>query len=178
MSDMPFVNPALEVETVGFLRHEGDWLGVIITPWFLNLFLLCGGGMLWRDLAAGQRQLVQLPCGAMQFIADDDPDLGLYQYCPLIAAVGTLPNQSSARQTAVDAMQAVLTPALKAEAVEPVALASASSGLGALAAEGSAQVKGGARRAGDTELDPLPPRLVDAKVSSRRAFLRKIGGGA
>lgn len=115
MSDMPFVNPALEVETVGFLRHEGDWLGVIITPWFLNLFLLCGGGMLWRDLAAGQRQLVQLPCGAMQFIADDDPDLGLYQYCPLIAAVGTLPNQSSARQTAVDAMQAVLTPVVVAD---------------------------------------------------------------
>lgn len=115
MADMPFVNPALAVETVGFVRHEGDWLGVIVTPWFLNLFLLNGGGALWRDLAAGQRQLVQLPCGALQFIADDDPDLGLYQYCPLIAAVGTLPDQASAHQTAVDAMQAVLTPAVVAE---------------------------------------------------------------
>ncbi len=123
MSDMPFVNPALSVETVGFLRYQGDWLGVIVTPWFLNLFLLFGGGTLWRDLAAGQRQLAQLPCGALQFIADDDPDLGLYQYCPLIAAVGTLPDHASARQAAVDAMRAVLTPVVSPDPVNPAVAA-------------------------------------------------------
>lgn len=124
MRDMPFVNAALAVECIGFERHKGDWLGVIVTPWFLNLFLLYGGGVLWQDLAAGQRRLVQLPCGALQFIADDDPELGLYQYCPLIAAVGTLPDQVSARQVALDALQAVLTPATIVEAEVPAASAS------------------------------------------------------
>jgi [NiFe] hydrogenase assembly HybE family chaperone len=123
MQDMPFVNAALDVECVGFARYDGDWLGVIITPWFLNLFLLCGGGRMWLDLAAGQRRLVQLPCGMLQFIADADPELGLYQYCPLIAAVGSLPDQLTARQAAADALKAVLTPANNAPTVQPIASA-------------------------------------------------------
>jgi [NiFe] hydrogenase assembly HybE family chaperone len=145
MMDMPFVNVALQVEAVGFVRHGGDWLGVIVTPWFLNLFLLNGGGSLWQDISAGQRRLVSLPCGALQFIADDDPDLGLYQYCPLIAAVGTLQDHSTARHAALDALQAVLTPAVEFEPAKP------------------------------TEPAATQP---DAKVASRRGFLRKIGGRA
>lgn len=148
MRDMPFVNAALVVETIGFARHQGDWLGVIVTPWFLNLFLLCGGGQLWQDLAAGQRRLVQLPCGALQFIADDDPELGLYQYCPLIAAVGTLPDQATARQAGQDALEAVLTPA-------PVAGAQQGPGVAA-----------------------PPVDEQDTTAASRRGFFRRLGGGA
>ena len=86
MHDMPFVNPALGVEAIGFRRHDGDWLGVMITPWFLNLFLIYGGGELWGDIPAGERRYLNLPCGTLQFLADDDPDLGPYQYCPLDCA--------------------------------------------------------------------------------------------
>ncbi len=39
------------------------------------------------------------------------------------------------------------------------------SARGALVAEGSAQVKGGARRAGDTQRNPLPPRLQSEAVN-------------
>ena len=109
MHDMPFVNPALAVETIGFERVDGDWLGVVVTPWFLNLFLVYGGGSLWRDTSAGQRSLVTLPCGVLEFIADDDPDIGLYQYCPLIAPVSDVPDMATARQAALDALQAVRT---------------------------------------------------------------------
>lgn len=111
MHDMPFVNPALQVESLGFVRHEGDWLGVVVTPWFLNLFLLFGGGRLWHDISAGERRYVDLPCGRMQFMADDDPALGPTQYCPLVAPVSTLADAAVARQVALDAMQAVMTPA-------------------------------------------------------------------
>jgi [NiFe] hydrogenase assembly HybE family chaperone len=179
MMDMPFVNDALKVEASGFVRHGGDWLGVIVTPWFLNLFLLNGGGSLWQDISAGQRRLVNLPCGALQFIADDDPELGLYQYCPLIAAVGTLADHATARQAALDALQAVLTIAVEPEPTEQAAPTSVVSGPGAWVAEGSAQVKEEpAQRAGDTEQNPLPPRLPDAKAASRRGFFRKLGGRA
>lgn len=109
MHDMPFLNPALTVATVGFIRHDGDWLGVVITPWFLNLFLLSGGGQLWGDIPAGERRYLELPCGALQFIADDDPDIGPYQYCPLIAPVDQIPDMASAQQAAVDAMQTLIS---------------------------------------------------------------------
>lgn len=102
------VNPALAIEAVGFTRYQGDWLGVVITPWFLNLFLLSGGGQLWGDIPAGQRRYLNLPCGTLQFIAEDDPELGPYQYCPLIAPVTGLPDMAAARQTAVDALAAAL----------------------------------------------------------------------
>jgi len=128
MQDLPFLHRDLGVEAIGFTRHEGDWLGVVVTPWFLNLFLIFGGGRLWEDISAGQRRLVGLPCGTLQFIADDDPDLGPYQYCPLIAPVTDLPDMAAARQAAQDALAAVFTlppepaaetPPPEAEAAQP-----------------------------------------------------------
>jgi len=108
--DLPCINPALAVETIGFSRQQGDWLGVVVTPWFINLFLFSGGGKLWGDIPAGQRRYVNLPCGTLQFIADDDPDFGPYQYCPLIAPVSSVPDMATARQAALDAMAAVIEP--------------------------------------------------------------------
>lgn len=107
MHDLPFVNRALGVEAIGFQRLDGDWLGVVITPWFLNLLLVSGGGQLWGDIPAGERRYLSLPCGTMQFIADDDPDIGPYQYCPLIAPVDQLPDMATARVVAADAIRTV-----------------------------------------------------------------------
>lgn len=119
MRDMPFVNPALSVEAIGFRRHDGDWLGVVITPWFLNLFLIHGGGTLWGDIPAGERRYLNLPCGTLQFLADDDPDLGPYQYCPLIAPVSVLPDMATARQAALEALATVFAPPPEAAAEAP-----------------------------------------------------------
>lgn len=110
MHDLPFVNPALAVEAIGFVRLQGDWLGVVVTPWFLNLVLIAGGGPLWGDIPAGERRYLNLPCGTLQFIADDDPEIGPYQYCPLIAPVSHLPDMAAAQKAAVDAMAAVISP--------------------------------------------------------------------
>ncbi len=108
MHDLPFVNAALSVEAVGFASCQGDWLGVVITPWFLNLLLISGGGQLWGDIPAGERRYLNLPCGTLQFIADDDPDIGPYQYCPLIAPVSGLADMAQARQAADDALKTIL----------------------------------------------------------------------
>ena len=50
---LPIYNPTLAVEAVGFREHEGRQVGVIVTPWFMNLTVLpIGGGP--QDL--GRRQ--------------------------------------------------------------------------------------------------------------------------
>jgi [NiFe] hydrogenase assembly HybE family chaperone len=127
MRDLPFVNAALDVAIPEFRRCEGDWLGVVITPWFINLMLVAGGGRLWGDIPAGERRYVELPCGTLQFIADDDPDLGPYQYCPLIAPVSTVPDMATALRAAGEAMETVFAPPageqaeVGAAAAEPVA---------------------------------------------------------
>lgn len=128
MQDLPFVNPALRVEAVGFRRIDGDWVGVVVSPWFLNLFLLPGGGRLWQDLPSGEQRRVEFPVGGLEFIADNNPDPGApipaVQYCPLMHPVTHLPDAATARQAALDALDALqrLPPAAEGEGQESAAL--------------------------------------------------------
>jgi len=106
-AELPLVNAALVVEAFGFRRLDGDWLGVVITPWFLDLLLLSGGGALWGDIPAGQRRYLNLPGGTLPFIAADDPEIGPYQHCPLVASIDQVPDMATARLVAADAMRTV-----------------------------------------------------------------------
>lgn len=113
MRDLPFVNPALTVEATPFERVAGDWLGVVVTPWFINVLLLPGGGALWEDWPTGEQRSVRLPVGAMDFIADNPgPGVALpaYQYCPLIAPVQSVADMAAAREIAGAALATLLVP--------------------------------------------------------------------
>ncbi len=149
MHDMPFVNAALSVEAVGFRRHQGDWVGAVITPWFLNLFVLPGGGDLWSDQASGDRIRIAFPVGELEFIADYDPggDIPAYQYCPLFAPVSQFLAHDAAVAAAESALAALFAP--PPVAAEPVVEA------------------------------PQPPAAepVGATgIPSRRAFFRRVAG--
>lgn len=137
MRDLPFVNAALSVEAVGFRRWQsattesyvmdtaaltgeggaaspcdlsGDWVGAVITPWFINLFVLPGGGNLWSDRRPGQRCHILFPVGPLEFIADHDPTaiIPSYQYCPLFAPPSQIASQAAARAAASAALEAML----------------------------------------------------------------------
>jgi [NiFe] hydrogenase assembly HybE family chaperone len=156
MHDLPFVNPALAVEAIGFRRVEGDWLGVVITPWFINLFLLPGGGELWADWPGGEQRSVALPAGRMDFIADHPGSgsaLPAYQYCPLIAPVQSVADQALAREIAAAALLAALTPAAPAE--PPPAGAAMTDDRAAHRSAGSPE---------------------DSVAPARRGFLRRLAG--
>jgi len=103
--DMAEINPALAVEAVGFTRYEGDWLGVVITPWFLRLFMLPGGGSLWGEIPVGQSRYVSLPAETMQFVADEAPQLGAFQYSALLEPTSLVADMNAARQMAIRVMQ-------------------------------------------------------------------------
>lgn len=104
--DMAEINPALAVEALGFTRYQGDWLGVVITPWFLRLFLLPGGGSLWGDIPPGQSRYISLPAETMQFVADEAPAIGPFQYSTLLEPTSLIADMAVARQMAWRAMHA------------------------------------------------------------------------
>lgn len=108
MHDMPFINPALAVEAPAFCRVQGDWLGVLLTPWFLNAVLLPGGGGLWQDLSQGVKRRVALPAGELEFMGDESEALGPFQFCPLIAPVTAFASQDEALAAAREALTALL----------------------------------------------------------------------
>ena len=109
MAGLPFLNEALEVTALPFRRVAGDWLGVVLTPWFLHVYLVPGGGDLWQDLGQGLRRRVALPAGELEFIGEDDPELGPLQYCVLLAPVPQFSAQADALQAAGEALETLLT---------------------------------------------------------------------
>ena len=128
MRDLPFVNPALSIEAIGFRRccsvsgsiagtdtgsAAGDWIGAVIAPWVIGLLLLPGGGKLWSDRRPGERCHVGFPIGPIEFIADYDPDAELpaYQYCPLFAPPSSFASQIAAQAAATAALDTLLTTA-------------------------------------------------------------------
>lgn len=121
LSDRPAENPLLICRAVGFSRYRGDWLGVMITPWFMDLFLLPGGGSLWGDIPAGQRRYVDLPQGTVPFVAADDRKIGSYQYSRLVAPVSTLPDMAAALSLAQGVMRGITGESSLPTSVSPIA---------------------------------------------------------
>jgi [NiFe] hydrogenase assembly HybE family chaperone len=107
MQGLPFLNPALRVEAVGFRRFEGRWLGVLITPWFMNLMLLPDEPAAWRHVRYGDSLGYALPAGVFEFISALDPELGSYQTCSLFSPVFEFADQDGARLTAEAALTAL-----------------------------------------------------------------------
>ena len=166
MAGLGFCNPALAVEAVGFAPWEGHWLGVVITPWFINLTLTARDPAQWTSLALGAKRRYRFPAGDYEFIGAHDAVAGEHQACSLFSPVLEFDDQASAREVARLARDALLD-AVNAEVHEmPVA------NLSPTAPDSAAS-----RSAEDAT--PGPIAQIEAHLAtpmSKRAFLR--GGRA
>ena len=103
MDGVPMLNPALRVQALGFRPWAEHWLGVLVTPWFMNLLLMPRITAAWH--AAGERESRPhvFPAGVFEFIGGRDALLGDYQACSLFSPMFEFANQDGARATAVAA---------------------------------------------------------------------------
>jgi [NiFe] hydrogenase assembly HybE family chaperone len=120
MHDVPIVNPALQVECVDFRRWDGRWLGVLVTPWCMNLVLLADEPAAWR--AARERETLDylFPAGNFSFIGTVEPGFGDFQMCSLFSPMFEFGEHEVARATAAAALDALFTPPQSEPAVAPV----------------------------------------------------------
>lgn len=100
MRDLPVYNAALGVEAVGFRPAEAGCIGVLITPWFMNLILLPDHPP--HNLAATTAQKVsrELDSGAHDFMVGEDEELGRYEFISLASPMFAFTSQAAARQAA------------------------------------------------------------------------------
>jgi [NiFe] hydrogenase assembly HybE family chaperone len=117
MEGLSFVNPALEVEAIGFAPWEGRWLGVMVTPWFMNLTLVPADPAAWQPLALGAKRRYRFPAGEYEFIGAHDAVIGEYQVCSLFSPMQQFADHGMARLVAQLAREALFDPA-NAEAPE------------------------------------------------------------
>jgi [NiFe] hydrogenase assembly HybE family chaperone len=87
MAGVPILNPAMHVEAIGFREWEGHWIGVLVTPWMINLVLMSGEEMPLTPLLQGEKQTWRFPSGAYEFMGLNEPELGACHICPLISPV-------------------------------------------------------------------------------------------
>lgn len=107
MRDVPVLNPALQVAAVGFQPWRGQWLGVMVTPWFMNLMLLPQAHE-WEGLEAGGKQIQAFPSGEYEFVLGVEPEIGKYQSCSLFSPMFQFEDHEAAVATARACLAALM----------------------------------------------------------------------
>ncbi len=105
MADVPILNPSLRVEAVNFREWEGRWIGVLVTPWMINLVLLPGENAPLESLRLDEKQTWVFPSGAYEFMGLNEEMLGPCHICPLISPVMEFATHEEAVAVAGEIMQ-------------------------------------------------------------------------
>lgn len=114
MQGIPLLNVRLCVQAVGFKldRHEPQVaLGVLVTPWFMNLVRLPLDAAAESAFAAGGESR-QRSAGAIRaaFIGAHEPSFGRYEACSLFSPVLEFADQAAALATAEEILKTLREP--------------------------------------------------------------------
>ena len=143
MRGLPVHNPALAVEPVGFRAHDGHFVGVMITPWFMGVLAVHPEAGAWRDRAPADKQVRTFPSGDYEFLVGEVGDGLRYLSLSLFSPMGAFDSQDSARQAAEGALKTLFTPA---EAIDRLSAAETSDRIRPLPPEIARRNREAARR--------------------------------
>jgi len=107
MHGVPMLNPALRVQALGFRHWESHWLGILVTPWFMNLVLFPRLTAQWLPIGERESRHYVFPAGVFEFIGSHDVELGDYQACSLFSPMFEFADHNAAHDTALAALQAL-----------------------------------------------------------------------
>ncbi len=106
MAGLALNNPALRVQAVGFRPQEkGHLIGVLITPWAINLVMLATTPSRELHLAADCRRDWNFPSGCYEFMGGEEPECGAYQFCSLFSPAFDFRDQHGAVEMAQELMR-------------------------------------------------------------------------
>lgn len=108
MSDLPVFNTALSVSAVGFREYLNGDIGILVTPWCMNLIFLPGDAEseLGGNSVLGEKRMIALPSGQYEFIWGESERLGGYLSCSLFSPMFEFDSQEIALETAEEVMRA------------------------------------------------------------------------
>ena len=108
MCGLPLLNHALSVEVAGFNPVNDEWVGILITPWFMNLLLMPRQDCSWSGLHMGAKFEKSFPYGVFEFTLAVEERLGTYAQCSLFSPMFQFATQADALATAQSALQALM----------------------------------------------------------------------
>ena len=115
MQGVPLLHGGLRVQAVGFARVEdAPWaIGVLVTPWFMNLLRLPLG--MAPVLGLGEVGSVRIGAHRLGFIGAFEPALGAYEMCSLTSPMFEFTDQAAAVATAREVLAVLRQPVPAAE---------------------------------------------------------------
>lgn len=122
MAGLPICNEAVRVQAVGFREWQGRHVGVLVTPWTINLVLLPGDEAELKMLGPDEKMGWEFPSGKYDFMGLNEPALGACQVCSLISPLAGIASHEDAVSIASQVMTALFV-APQAAAVEPAKVA-------------------------------------------------------
>ena len=108
MRELPVFNAALAVEAVGFASFEAGELGIVITPWFMNLAYLPDEDA--ACLGIGEKRTCQLPAGEIELMGASVDGAPGFEICSLFSPMQGFADQASARATAEESLRLLFSP--------------------------------------------------------------------
>jgi [NiFe] hydrogenase assembly HybE family chaperone len=115
MRDVPVQNTALQVQAVGFVpdpETPGVWLGILITPWFMNLVRLAAPEQATQAGFLDERNKAPRHFGntLFEFIGAFEPTIGAFEICSLFSPMFEFENHSAAVATATEILSQLRQP--------------------------------------------------------------------
>jgi len=96
MAGLPMLNRALRVEAIGFeVQAEGDALGILVTPWFMNLVRLPLARVDATD-GVGLGSTLELGGRAIGFLGAHEAAIGAFDACSLFSPMFEFANPAAA----------------------------------------------------------------------------------
>ncbi|MCQ4188618.1 [NiFe]-hydrogenase assembly chaperone HybE [Methylocystis suflitae] len=111
MRDLPICNPALEIEAIGFRPYGAQALGVILTPWFMNLMICAADAEELPPKAPGETACWPLTAGRVDFVVGRLEGFGRVDSCSLFSPMDDFADHAAARAVAVAALDELFDPA-------------------------------------------------------------------
>ncbi len=116
MRDLPIFNDGLTVEAVGFRKVDDRIVGVLVTPWFMNVVMAADDDALQPPAAPGSHLRFHFPAGDIDLAVSEVASAGRIASCSLFSPMFEFEDMNSARATAEAALAALMLPADNVEA--------------------------------------------------------------
>lgn len=109
MADVPICNAALKVEPIGFQLYDGQIIGIVVTPWFMNLVSAGLPDAPLPEGRPGDRRSIALPVGRVEFTVGEAPGFGRLDACSLFSPMQDFEDHAAVMATAAEVLTALFT---------------------------------------------------------------------
>jgi [NiFe] hydrogenase assembly HybE family chaperone len=106
---LPVYNARLTIESVGFRAHQDMLVGVLSTPWFMNIVAAPLSPAQAAPRAKGSKRFIAFPSGDYEFVAGELKGFGGVELCSLFSPMDAFENQQAARIAAEAAATELFT---------------------------------------------------------------------